>query len=70
MNEDKVKHLFSDFMANLEKCNDQGIKKDGEILANLIILKYGGEDMLNVLKITYQNIYIRNHFLPHNISID
>lgn len=64
-----AKIIFNEYLTNIEICSEQGIEKDGMILAKLIVLKYGGEDMVEVLKQIYKKIYEKNHFITTSIDI-
>lgn len=69
MQRDLAKEIFNSYLENIEICSDNGISKDGEILAKLICLKYGGEDMVEVLKCIYQHLYEKNHFITDTIFV-
>lgn len=61
--------IYYNFLSNIYNMSEEGIEIDGKILSEFIFLKYGGEDMTDVVKQILQNICKRNSFLPHSISL-
>ena len=58
--------VYYKFLLNIYNINEEGIEIDGRILSEFIFLKYGGEDMTDVVKQILQNVCKRNRSLPHS----
>lgn len=61
--------IYYKFLSNIYNMCEEGIEIDGKILSEFIFLKYGGEDMTDVVKQILQNVCKRNQSLPRSISL-
>lgn len=65
-----VKELFEEYLLKIHHCGEQDKINDAKIISELIFIKYGGEDMIDVLTEVLKMIHKKNHFISKTISID
>lgn len=63
-------NIYYKYLLNIFNLSEESIKIDGKILSEFIFLKYGGENMADVLSEILKELHKKNHFLPTNISIN
>lgn len=61
--------IYYKFLSNIYNMSEEGIEIDGKILSEFIFLKYGGEDMTDIVKQILQNVCKQNSSLPRSISL-
>lgn len=68
--EEYIKELFEEYLLKIHCCGEENKINDAKIISELIILKYGGTDMTDVLTEVLKLIHERNHYLAETITIN